>query len=70
MNRLLAIFIGLIAGASLLFQAWQLHLFMSAGQRFTAQDGQRLCERVAELERHSIGFQRSGVIQPPCAYDK
>lgn len=42
--------------------------FVSKGPRFTAQDGQELCERVAELEKHSIGFQRSGIVHPPCRY--
>ena len=64
MTRLLAIFIGLIAGASLLFQAWQLHLFMHAGPRFTAGDGQALCERVQAVER-VIGW-----AEKPCEYSR
>lgn len=70
MNKSIAILIGLIAALSLIFQAWQLHRFMSAGPRFTAQDGQAMCERIAELEKHSIGFQRSGIKSPPCAYNQ
>jgi hypothetical protein len=42
--------------------------FIGAGPRFTAQDGQKLCERIAELEKHSIGFQKSGIKSPPCDY--
>lgn len=68
MTRPMAILIGVIAALSLLFQAWQLHRFISAGPRFTAQDGQTLCERVAELERHSIGFQQAHIPSPPCRF--
>lgn len=49
-------------------KAEKIAAFMSAGPRFTAEDGQRLCERIAELEKHSIGFQRSGIVSPPCNY--
>lgn len=42
--------------------------FVNAGPRFTAKDGQELCERVAFLERQSIGFRKSGTIQKPCLY--
>lgn len=48
----------------------RINAFMSAGARFTAQDGQALCERVAELEKHSIGFQRSGIHPLPCEFGK
>jgi len=45
------ILLGLIVSASLAFQIWQLHRFINAGPRFTADDGQELCERVAALEQ-------------------
>ena len=51
MSKWLGILIGIIAGLSLLFQAWQLHNFMAAGARFTAGDGKVLCERVQKMER-------------------
>lgn len=48
--------------ASLGFQGWQLYKFMNAGARFTAKDGQELCERVRFLE------QQSGRIAASCPY--
>ncbi|HOW75603.1 MAG TPA: hypothetical protein PK959_06685 [Candidatus Competibacteraceae bacterium] len=68
LKRSLLIAVLLIATLSLGFQLWQGWQFFKAGPRFTAQDGQALCERVAALERHSIGFQQSGSISPPCRF--
>lgn len=48
--RRLGIILGIIFSLSLVFQIWQLYRFVSAGPRFTAQDGQGLCERVKALE--------------------
>lgn len=48
----------------------QIVSFMSAGPRFTAKDGQELCERVRALESSSIGFQRDGKRPLECAYDQ
>ena len=48
----------------------RLQAFMAAGPRFTAKDGQALCERVAELEKHSIGFQQSGGKPLSCEFVK
>ena len=54
----LGIVLGIIFSLSLMVQVWQLYRFVNAGPRFTAQDGQALCERVQKLEP-----------QPqPCAY--
>ena len=46
----------------------KLEQFLAAGPRFTAQDGQRLCERVAQLEQQSIGFKQSGLATTVCDY--
>lgn len=62
MSKWLGISIGIIAGLSLLFQAWQLHRFMSAGARFTAADGLMLCERIQRTE------QALGLPILPCEY--
>ena len=62
------IVIAIVVSLSLGFQIWQLYRFMNQGARFTAQDGQQLCERIATLERHSIGFQHSVVVSEPCDY--
>lgn len=48
----------------------RLQTFMAAGPRFTAGDGQNLCKRVAELEKHSIGFQQSGGKPLSCEFLK
>lgn len=52
MKHVMGILLGLLVAASLAFQLWQLHRFINAGPRFTAADGQALCERVAALEPH------------------
>ena len=41
--------------------------FMARGPRFTAHDGQVLCERVRTLEQSSYGYKDSGKI--PLSYD-
>lgn len=58
----------IIALSSVAIQLWQLWAFVQAGPRFTAEDGQALCERVTALERESIGFQQAGRASPPCSY--
>lgn len=50
MNRWLVVVIGVALAASLVFQAVGFYRFKSAGKRFTAEDGQALCERIAALE--------------------
>lgn len=54
MRTVIGIVLGALVSASLAFQLWQLHQFINAGPRFTADDGQALCERVAALEQHPI----------------
>ena len=51
-------------------QQAQIDKFISAGPRFTAKDGQELCERVRTLEFASIGFMKSGKPHLDCTYDK
>jgi hypothetical protein len=38
---------------SVLFQFWTFYRFVNQGPRFTAADGQALCQRVQALERQS-----------------
>lgn len=66
--KILVIILAAITLATTWQQLYQTQRFMNAGPRFTAQDGQMLCERVAHLERYSIGFQQSGIKQPPCNF--
>lgn len=54
--------VGLIIGSFIVVQAIQYYRFVNAGPRFTAQDGQELCERIAKIE-HQLGF-----IPSPCEY--
>lgn len=60
--------LGLLFAASLLFQAWQLYRFVHQGARFTAADGQALCQRVQALERHSYGYRDAGQAPLSCDY--
>lgn len=45
-----------------MFQIYQLYSFINAGPRFTADNGQELCERVAVLEMQVFGK------TTPCIY--
>lgn len=49
-------------------QAAQYNRFMSRGPRFTAYDGQELCERVKLLEEASYEFHDKGLPKLPCDY--
>ena len=42
--------------------------FVSAGPRFTSQDGQELCERVKVLESFSYGYRDAGKKPLGCRY--
>lgn len=42
--------------------------FVNKGPRFTAQDGQELCERVKELEMVSYGYRDAGKKPLDCRY--
>ena len=44
--------------------------FVSAGPRFTAQDGQALCERVKALEVYSYGYRDAGKKPLDCSYNQ
>lgn len=45
-NFVLSVIIAISVG----IQGWQLYRFVNQGARFTAADGQALCERIARLE--------------------
>lgn len=66
--RWIGIGFGVIFLASLLFQIWQFYLFIGKGPRFTAQDGQELCQIVRVIAIESYGFQSSGRTLPDCHY--
>ena len=48
----------------------QMKSFVSAGPRFTAQDGQELCERVKALETFSYGYRDVGKKLLDCTYNQ
>ena len=48
----------------------ELKAFMAVGARFTAQDGQKLCERIVRLEAVSYGFRDSHLPPLPCEFVK
>jgi len=50
MSKWFGIVLSVIIAISVGIQGWQLYRFVSQGARFTAADGQALCERVARLE--------------------
>ena len=68
--RAVGIVLGIVFSLSLIFQIWQLYRFVSAGPRFTAQDGQELCMRVQALESVSYGYRDSGKQPLNCDYSK
>lgn len=49
-------------------QAAKVDAFIAAGPRFTAKDGQKLCEALREIAKYSTGFQQSGKPLPTCDY--
>jgi len=53
---------------SMTIQGFQLIKFISAGPRFTAQQGQELCLVVAELAKESYGYRASRKPIPVCNY--
>lgn len=53
---------------SITFQLVQLWQFVRVGPRFTAHDGQELCERVKALEERSYGFRDAGKMPLDCQY--
>lgn len=67
-KHLIGIIVAIIVSLSIGFQIWQVYNFMHQGKRFTAKDGQELCERLAVLERHSVLFKESNFILRPCSY--
>lgn len=67
--RLVGILLGILISASLGFQCWQLYQFVNIGSRFTAKDGQALCERVRALEARSYGFEGAGQMPTACHYN-
>lgn len=68
LSKWVGIFLGLLFSASLAFQAWQLYRFVNAGPRFTAVDGDELCQRVRTLEQVSYGYLESGKKPLTCNY--
>lgn len=64
----LGIALGLFFSLSLSIQGYQLWQFVHRGARFTAADGQVLCERVRELETRSYGYRDAGESPLPCVY--
>ena len=48
----------------------QITRFMTQGPRFTAFDGQALCERIRALEEFSYGYRDAGRLPLDCDYGK
>lgn len=48
----------------------KLQTFVNAGPRFTAQNGQELCERVKALETVSYGYRDAGKKPLDCSYNQ
>ena len=44
--------------------------FIAAGPRFTAFDGQKLCDQLRHLAEHSFGWKKSGHPLPDCDFLK
>ena len=56
------------SAASTWHQLEQMNRFAAQGPRFTAQDGQALCERVRALEATSYGYRAVGKLPLTCDY--
>lgn len=59
---------GILFVISVGFQFSHHRQFINKGPRFTANDGQELCERVRALELDSYGFKDKGRQLIPCDY--
>lgn len=68
MKSLGVVVLGIILIVSLSVQFYSFYRFKSVGARFTAQDGQNLCQRIQILEYYSIGFKQSGIPKMECNY--
>lgn len=67
--RVIGVVLGLIFSASLAFQLWQVYRFVNSGPRFTAVDGEKLCQRVRRLELVSYGFADLKISSEDCHYN-
>lgn len=67
-KRVLGILLGGVFAGSLFFQALQLYRFVQQGARFTAQDGEMLCQRIRALEQASYGYRDAGKTPAICEY--
>lgn len=65
LKEILPYLYGIILFSMISFQFYQYSEFVKKGPRFTAYDGQELCERVKRLENESY---RLRVASPPCEY--
>lgn len=48
----------------------KIQAFVAQGPRFTAPDGQELCERVKALEAYSYGYRDAGRKPLDCSYNQ
>lgn len=64
MNRttIVSILLSTLIAGTIGFQLIKAGQFISKGPRFTAQDGQQLCQRIQHLER------RAGLPVEPCLF--
>lgn len=71
MNRwwkVLVIALLIVSLGSTWLQVERIQRWANQGARFTAQDGQALCERVKALEAASYGFRDAGKAPLTCNY--
>ena len=66
--KILVIILLLVSIIHTWIQLSSMQSFVNKGPRFTAQDGQQLCERVLELERWSYGYRDADKVALPCNY--
>lgn len=70
LRQIIPYIFGVVLFAMIAFQFYHYNQFIAKGPRFTAFDGQELCEKVRELEAVSYGFKDSGKPQLTCDYVK
>lgn len=66
--KLIVLALFLWSAANTWQQLDQANRFIQQGPRFTAQDGQALCERVRALEATSYGYRAVGKLPLTCDY--
>ena len=67
-RKIIAYLLVIVFMALVSFDLYRMMTFIRQGARFTAADGQALCERVRALEAASYGYRDAGKTPQVCDY--